>query len=153
MTTWTLDQVRQAEGLRATLHLDAMLVERANLDVKAAAAEKMARRLTDMAHPFGIELHPADFEVQWETPEDEPWHVVGRMRWHPDVCEVELRGGHLDGTRMAVQNVGQPLQFARPRRPVEFFETAANEPIGLDVDIYTLGGWREDERVWVYATA
>jgi hypothetical protein len=150
VTTWTLKQVRQVEGLRAVMHLDASLAARANFGVKTAAAEKMARRLTDMAYPFAVELHPADFEVVWEDVEGEPWHIVGRMRWRPSVREVEFRGGRMDGMRLEVQQVGEPIEVARPMRPVGFFDTAADESIALERNMYRLAGWREDERVWVY---
>lgn len=151
MTTWTLDQINQAERLRARLVLDDGMVQR-DAEVQEYAADEMAKQLIHMAHPFGIELHRDDFEVQWTRDDATPWQVMGKMRWRPATQTVELRGGHLDGQRWAVQKVGEPLLVPRPAVMPwldESTETSATAVTKI-ADTYELAGWREDDRVWVY---
>jgi hypothetical protein len=152
-TTWTLAQVAQAEGLRASVVVADEVIRRDPEHAQAFAEDEMAKRLTSMAHPFGIELHRDDFEVIWECDEATPWQVTGRMRWHPTTNAVELRGGHLDGQRWATQRVGDPFRVLRPATTPwwsDADETEATAAITEIVDTYELVGWREDERVWVY---
>lgn len=149
MSTWTLDQIRQASRLRAEMVLDAELD-----GAQPEAAEEMAKKLIDMAHPLGIELglHPDNYEVVWEVDESKPWEIRGRMRWHPSTHEVELRGGHLDGQRYTLERIGEPFRVPRSTPPV----WAEREPLGPAEqtslsDVYELAGWSEDARVWIYA--
>ena len=150
MSTWTLEQIAQARGLRAEAQVDPVVIERGRVDVLRETKAKLARRLREFAHPFVIEINEADLRFS-ETPGDEAWEPITiRCWWQPPTDEVELVGGQCDGMRLSVQRVGDPIEVARPLREVEFFETAANEPITLDRDTYVLTGWREEERVWVY---
>ena len=149
MTTWTLEQVKQVRGLRAHMTVDAELVERHGDEARNEVATEMAKHLTHMAHTFAIELHWDDLEVQWSDVQDEPWHLAADMRWCPPTKTVELHGGHLDGQRYAIQHVGEPVRVPRP------MYTQVDHPedvITALADTYELVGWREDERVWVYAT-
>lgn len=150
MTTWTLEQIRQAEGLRFKVAID---TDHAHVDeMKRAAASKMARGLVSEAHAFAIELHEADLSLQWTTDDDQPWREWGVMRWHPNVREVELCGGPEDGQRLEIQRVGEPLRVA-VMAPWNPYEVTSEPDVLLPSSItYKLTGWREDERVWVYAT-
>lgn len=142
MTTWTMEQVRHARGLRARAEVDAVDVERYGDDIRSAAASKMARSLIHMAHSFAIELCVDDFDVTWSDIDGEPWRVAADMRWRPSMRPVELRGGHLDGQRYNIKHIGEPLRVPRPAHPGDLTPAFA--------DTYELVGWREDERVWVY---
>jgi hypothetical protein len=151
MTTWTREQIGQAERLTAKVALDDSLLTR-HPEVAEYAADKMARQLTHMAHPFAIELHRDDFEVQWTRDDATPWQVMGEMRWRPTTNAVELRGGHLDGVRYAVQKVGEPLRIPRAATTPWWTENEESATAGVTgmADTYELVGWREEERVWVY---
>lgn len=150
MSTWTLRQIDQARGLRAEAQVDPVLIQRGRLDALRETRAKLAQRLKEFAQPFVIEINEGDLQFS-ETPGEKEWEpVTVRCWWEPPTNEVELVGGQNDGMRLAVQRVGMPIEFARPMRPVEFFETAANEPVTLDRDTYVLSGWREDARIWVY---
>jgi hypothetical protein len=154
MTTWTMTQVTQAKGLFAKVALGvAPLTRTKNADaVTQETGREMFKQLVNMAHPFAIELHPGDMEVRWSRPADRPWHIDGEMRWRPSTNCVELRGGHLDGQRYAVQRVGDPLKVMRPAPPVwQREDINPTDTITTMTDTYELVGWREDERVWVYA--
>lgn len=152
MTTWTMDQVRHASRLRAQLEVDAALIARDSDNVKGAAENEMAKKVIAMGHPFGIEINHADLEAVWTREDNKPWVVAGVMRWNPRVATAELRGGHLDGQRWALREVGEPL-----RVPIDtmtpWLDSAATETFAATVSMtltYELVGWREDERVWVY---
>ena len=152
MATWTMDQVRQASRLRAHLEVDDALIARDPENVKSAAEDELAKKVTSMGHPFGLEINRADLEAAWTVDDSKPWVVTGTMRWKPPVATAELRGGHLDGQRWALRKVGEPL-----RVPIQtmtpWFDTDATEATAATVDMsvtYELVGWREDERVWVY---
>ncbi len=156
MTTWTMDQVRQVGGLRAEVTVDTELVDKYGDDVLNEATHQMAKRITDMAHPFGVELDPSfreDFEVVWDRSDATPWQAVGRLRWNPSTHTVELRGGHLDGQRFQIRTVGEEFRVPRPASTPWYDETDVVSSAAMtelaDV-VYGLVGWREDEHVWVY---
>lgn len=157
MTTWTLEQIAQARRLRASLVIDAEILDRYGEEVCREAEGEMAKRLTHMAHPFGIELGTArdDYEIVWERDDATPWHVTGRMRWNPSTSTAELRGGHLDGQRYALQRIGDPFRVPRPAVTPFFDEDATHASAAMTemADTYELVGWREDEHVWVYAAS
>lgn len=152
MTTWTMAQVHAASRLRASVVVDAELIARNPEPVQRKVAGKMGDRLIDMGHPLGIEIHPGDLEVVWETSDERPWEVTGRARWNPRTHEAELLGGHLDGQRYAIRNVGEPLRVPRPAVSPWFDHDAARSEATLAeiADTYELAGWREAERVWIY---
>lgn len=153
MTTWTMTQVAQAKRLYAKVTLDGTLIPRPeDADAVTQGAEReMFKQLVNMAHPFAIELHPGDMETSWSRPADRPWHIDGEMRWRPSTNCVELRGGHLDGQRYAIQRIGDPLRVRRPALSPWLGSGTKTEAVLMEIaDTYELVGWREDERVWVY---
>lgn len=155
MTTWTLDQIRQARGLRASLVVDVELVDRYGETVCREAEGEMAKALAQLGHPFGIDLDTTErdhYEVVWERSDATPWHVTGRMRWNPATNVAELRGGHLDGQRYAIQKIGDPLRVPRLVASPFYDESATHAAAAMVemADTYELVGWREDEHVWVY---
>ena len=153
MTTWTLEQVKQVRGLRAHMTVDAELVERHGDAARDAVATQMAKHLTRMAHTFAVELHWDDLEVQWSDVPKEPWHIAADMRWRPPTKTVELHGGHLDGQRYGLEHVGESIRVPKPA-PFAWLPADLNpgDLVPDLADTYELVGWREDERVWVYAT-
>lgn len=152
MTTWTMDQVRRAESLRASLVVDAELIARDPDFVRDAAVHEMAKYMAHLGHPYGLELHEGDFEAIWERSDSTPWQVTGRLRWHPRTNAVELRGGYFDGQRYAVRVVGEPLRVPRVATTPWLEADAGTAEAALTemAETYELAGWREDERVWVY---
>lgn len=153
MTTWTMGQVHAVGRLYAKLHIDPMLVDRYGAEALRSAEAEMVKALKDMAHPLGVELalEREHYVVEWERQEDAPWSAVGRMRWSPQTNTVELRGGHLDGQRYAIQNVGEPFHVPRPVvSPWLASEQSAEAAVVEIADTYEITGWREDEGVWVY---
>lgn len=156
MTTWTLEQIRQARTLRASMTVDDELLVKYGEDVRLEAEAEMAKALMQLAHSFGIELSTAardNYEVVWERDEATPWRMIGRMRWNPSTNVAELRGGHLDGERLALREIGEPFRVPRPM-PSPFYDESATHATAAMVemaDTYYLVGWRENEHVWVYA--
>lgn len=148
-----MEQVYAAKRLRASLVVDKDHLARHEEAAASAASEAMAKRLVDMGHPLGIELHRDDFEVIWEDDQSTPWQATGRMRWNPTTNTAELRGGHLDGQRYAIQRIGDPLRIVRPVASpwLDISEDASQATLTELTDTYELVGWREDSRVWVYA--
>lgn len=155
MTAWTMNQVRQARGLRAVARVDAATLDRYGDDARESAVSKMARKLREDAHAFAIELDDRDFEVQWFKIEGQPWDMEVRVQWSPATTEVELQGGPVDGMRVTIPHVGDALRVPRFDDPVAMLDADAHCPTAVIPDLadtYELVGWREDERVWVYAT-
>jgi hypothetical protein len=156
MTTWTLEQIRQARTLRASMTVDDELLMKYGEDMDIRAKGEMAKALVRMGHPFGLDLSTselADYEVVWERNEATPWHVMGHMRWSPSTRTAELRGGHLDGQRYNLRNIGEPFRVPRPM-PSPFYDESATHATAAMVemaDTYELVGWREFAHVWVYA--
>ena len=155
MSTWTLEQVAQVKRLRARLVVDDEVILRQPDAAQRFAEDELAKALTNMGHPLGVEIHRGDFAVEWHQSVEAPWQMVGVMRWRPTTHTAELRGGHLDGQRYAIRNVGEPLRIPRPAVTpwLDTDLTHATAAVTEMVDTYNLVGWREDERVWVYAIA
>lgn len=101
-----------------------------------------------MAHPFAVELHPADFQFN-EQEAEEPWRGVRiRAWWEPAVRTVEILGGHEDGTLFEVERAGDPIWpiWLAPLLPVRF-EPDAETPAPI---VFEMTGWDETNRRWVY---
>lgn len=153
---WTMEQVQQVRGLRAEVAVDVELVERYGERVLDEVAGQMAKRITDMAHPFGVEIDSTrrdDFEVVWEKRDVAPWTATGRLRWNPSTHTAELRGGHLDGQRYELREIGEPFRVARPAI-TPWFDAEADDTSAALVeiaDVYEVVGWHEQDHVWVYA--
>jgi hypothetical protein len=149
-----MDQVHAVKRLWAELHVDVELVERHGEAALREAEGEMAKRLKDMAHPLGVELalERSHFVVTWERRDDPPWSAVGRMQWNPQTKEAELRGGHLDGRRYAIQRIGEPLRTPRlAGTPWISVDDQRDEAALVEIaDTYEIAGWREDAGVWVY---
>lgn len=149
MTTWTMDQVAQAEGLYMRIVVDTDRHPDDLEPMRQAAASRMAKGLIQAAHPFAIELHPADLVVKWEPNESMPWGEVGEMRWRPSTTEVEMRGGQADGQRLQIRRVGDPINVA-VNTSAAWMREDATAPVLTKHLTYELAGWNESERVWVY---
>lgn len=150
-----MEQVRQVRGLRAEVAVDVEYVDRWGERVLEEVFEQMARRVADMARPFGVEVdasHRADFQVAWEKSPATPWQATGRLRWYPTTNTAELRGGHLDGQRFALREIGDPLRIPRPAMtPWSDSDTDATSAALVEiVDTYEMVGWHEQEHVWIY---
>lgn len=152
MTTWTMEQVRQVKGLRAAVHLDLELVDRSGGQAPIHAADKMVRKLIDMAHPFAVEPHPEDFDFIVERPAETPWAAILRCHWAPRTNAAILQGGPRDGERWAMQRIGDPftVEWLTETPWLDTDATHAEAAIIPGRITYELTGWHEGERAWVY---
>ena len=131
MTTWTMEQVRQARGIYAAAVIDPIMLERARVDVMQAARRKMFRKMVEMARPFVIELNPADVRFHEEA---DPFGIKVTSWWEPHTQEVELRGGVRDGEILAFRDAPHGSLMVAVSTPIE----------------YRCVGWSESDRRWVY---
>lgn len=148
MTTWTLRQIDQAQGLshRVAVSHPAVL-ESAGLAAELAGAGA-AEALVEAAHTFGIELHPGDLTVEpRELPELAATQIT--VRWRPTTREVVPVGGPLDGEVGAHRLVPEPLVVALgPTLAWGGPDVGPHRhPRSMN---YYLAGWHETDRRWVY---
>lgn len=154
MVTWDRGQIHQVSRLRVELQIDNAYFrtpEEGQAAIEFANIE-MAKQLIEMGRPIAVEINPADTDTVWYRDDSKPWVVQGKMRWAPKTNIAELRGGHLDGIRYAIRQIGDPFKVQRPEikpwKDKSDLESASE--INVTTDIYELVGWREEERVWVY---
>lgn len=152
MTVWTMDQVRQVRGLGATVLLDAGMESQSQGQASEVAADKMARKLIDMAHPFAVEIHRDDLSIERESPASTPWTVRLTCRWQPTTNAAILMGGPRDGEKWAIQKVGDPLrvEVLGSTGWLDNSATSAESALSIYAMTYELTGWHEAERCWVY---
>lgn len=157
MTTWTVEQIAQAERIYGKVFVDEAVIARAAMDVMTAVRNKMFREMSGVAHTFGLELHSGDLEFH-ERPasvdEGEPRFTTRvEARWRPTTKEVELCGGPRDGEVMAFKYAGHPMSLIEVVAPVNPFAERDTSPAPL-VEThrisYLLTGWNEATRRWVY---
>ena len=148
---WDLETLNAVRGLRMEVAVEAFDSPGSWQDHLFKSGERMLRsRMVDGAAWLGAEVFPHDVMVtRYEDPEF-PGMSKLTARWAPDVNEVELVGGALDGQTRGVLNIGEPL---RATEDLPMFSTKFNleEVFGYRIAVYTLAGWHEVRRRWVYA--
>lgn len=150
MSAWSREQIAQARGIRAKVHVDQTLMARVRMDLMAATRQKMFKNMAHIGHSFAIELNPADVQFREAEDEDHPFCTVMTAWWEPQVDEVEFRGGPRDGMRLAVQQPERP-GLVREQQPIDWANVPTEpEPVMSDIVIYVVTGWHEQERVWIY---
>lgn len=152
MSIWTMEQVRQVQRLRADAIIDDELVHRHGDAALDTVRDKMVKTLVDMAHPFAVEPHHADFVLSRDELPDRPWQIRVRLQWAPTTNTVTLRGGARDGQRVTVRKVGDPLHVEILQETPWVNHDATHTEIAFDTNrvTYQLAGWHETERCWVY---
>ena len=152
MSEWSLDQVRAVQRFRVGGEADAKIWDTA----RDALADECGRQMRHDAHTFAVEIEPCDVRIR-EVKSDRPervWMVQFVAWWEPETREVELSGGHVDGERITFE-----------RAPHDVLRVPRFEPISLAIidrktpfpepephPTYSLAGWHETERHWIYAT-
>lgn len=149
MTTWTLRQIDQAEGIRAKMYLSSEVVARSYVDVRAVTRKQMFQRMNEIAHSFAIELHPGD--LRFRQRDAEHMQVEVTAWWEPRTREVELRGGERDGEVLEFSGAPQsPILLAQSVGDLARLEPGDEIVPTMRPIVYSLSGWLEDERRWVY---
>lgn len=146
---WTLAMVQDVERLGMAIQLDKGLLHRYP-EAKERTQQEMTRKLVRLAHPFGVEINPADVAFHES---EEPFGLKIYAQWRPATTLVEFRGGHIDGQRMTVtpELIRKPIRIPRLEsnlfRPEEeaLLPGTMSEPLQYD-----LAGWHEEERHWIY---
>jgi len=154
MATWTKEQVARVARLRVTVRVDAELVVRDRDDaVVAAAKERLAGQLGEMAHAFGVDTSAEDLEFVAVDEPNVPHSFRLDCRWNPSTNAAELRGGPLDGRVYAVRRIGDPIEVPvmaeSPWLESEHSSEAYLSPARLMYEF--TGEWDETDRRWVYA--
>lgn len=148
MTTWSMDQVRQARGVYARAILDPTALSRARIDLMEAARRKMFKSMVATAHPFAIELHPDDIQFR-EDPHE--FGIAVTSWWEPQTNEVELRGGPADGTVLAFASAPHG-SIKLPQVEAIDWQRPATEPVVSTLRLeYRCSGWSETSRRWIYS--
>lgn len=151
MSTWDLDTIRKVRGLRMEARVDRLSIASARI---AATREKLAKALVDEAHALAVEVHLGDVAFVEGESEDVPFAVRILARWSPQTHEVELCGGHLDGTVMAVRCIDDPIRVPLPPPPIGLVRNDDLYPTAvLESQDFKMVGWSESTRRWVYAAA
>jgi hypothetical protein len=147
---WSMEQVRQARGLHATLLVGLEVAEQPG--VEDVVRSKLAKRLADMGHPLGLEIDPRDVELSRrnDLPHLHEASILGR--WNPSVTGAVLVGGPRDGERWALQRVGDPLRVAVLEQTpwLDTSDVSAESTVDIRTVEYGLIGWHEEERLWAY---
>ncbi len=153
MTVWTRAQIEQARGLRAQESVSREVMDSARTDVIRAIHARLARQIIDFAHPFVIEIDPADLRFV-DHPGEKVWEpTTVRCWWEPQTEQVELRGGEQDGTVMAVRGAPYAPLIVSVSASLMALGDVPPQPIA-PVSTRTLRfectGWDEVARRWVY---
>lgn len=147
--TWDLDTIGKVRCLYSEGWVDQFLAQRAQVDVVALTRETLADILVREAHALAVEIHPGDLEFRDAPSDSVPFTIHVQARWAPKTNEIELRGGHVDGTVMAWQWIGEPIRIPRPSSPIHMPADALYP--ATSVLTFEMVGWSESSRRWVYA--
>lgn len=156
--TWDLDTIYAVRRFYsvATISIDAKRLAR--FDIEEAARHKSARAIVSEAHALGVEVHPHDVHII-ERPEQtkvERRQGVYRLvaGWRPKTREVEFNdSGPNDGRLYEVRDPWEPLVVALPLADAHAIEAELypSTTVRIRKEIYSLAGWREVERRWVFS--
>lgn len=160
MTTWDMETVHKVQRLGVKMRVSRHATI-ANPDWRDLVRGRAARELAHEARVFAVEVHPDDVRGVEVERREAQHDVLINAQWRPFwrtpyQAEVELRGGHMDGETMTVQQrlLDDGVNLLEPPGAVEFVGFDQAPEIMADrrvIERYVLAGWREEERRWVMA--
>lgn len=154
VTTWTIDQIQAVRRMRTTITIATDAA--ASVNLRQMGLIQAAKRLSDAAHTYGVEIDFDDVLVVEEETDEEHMRLGIVVAWCPLTKAIELVGGEYDGRVMVVQNIHQPLTIA-VMKPISLLDVEASKQLPpsplYDEIVYRLSGWREQERRWVFTPA
>lgn len=152
MTTWPRETVDKVSRVYSEVTVDASAYVRRGADVGVVLKENLAKgfikRCTDECD---VKVHAEDLVIFAERDLQRPWLTVVRIHWAPSTKDVELRGGHpKDGLVLAYQGAPHEMLITE--------QTGQRTEDGRDVvrmieHQWSMSGWSEDQRRWVYGLA
>lgn len=153
MAIWSARQLQQVQQASSRAHVSHEVMERGGGAVLSATRSRLVREFRAFCLPFVVEIHPSDIRFRQEPAETAPFTEQITAYWRPETTEVQFFGGPADGDVRSIQQAGDSVRIAvEPgidwRNP-----PTAPEPVTLNVVTYSLAGWDETARRWVYRSA
>jgi hypothetical protein len=147
--------------IETRLHIDQLVNAYDPEGIVRITVGQMTTGFIEEAHALAVEVALNDLQLEvhreWENRTIasgeqkflEVYHY--RARWAPATKTIEMVGGPADGQLWDVPTVGDPFQWATPLPLSELMGPAIDPMEILTYRVfYTLSGWHEESRHWVY---